>query len=422
MKRASLTLLALTVACETSAGGYSLYEQGARALGMGGAFTAVPIDPSAIFYNPAGIAIYESGQQLMIAPNLIAFGSEFAGAAPSPGYGVHEETKDKVFFPIAAYYTRHAGNVSAGLGVYEPYGLEVDWKSPDAFTGRFISTRSKVRTYYAVPTVAFSVSDNVHVGVGANLVFSKVELERHLSAFNPFQGQTADIGTVALESETNFDTGVNAGIHWAPGGKFAIGATYRSKVVVHYDGRADFTRRDTGDPAFDAVVAATFPPDQPVKTSVPFPAQASLGLAYASDRWIFEGDFNWTWWDAFDQLEIAFPAAPALDLHVTENWKGVANYRFGAEYHPASWAYRAGYYFDKSPQPTKSVGPLLPDADRHGVSLGVGHTWGRTTVDAYGLQIFSPDRSTEGTNRDGYDGTYSNRTFVAGASLTVFFE
>src|SRR5262245_40446774 len=150
MKRALPAVLALFAAGDAWASGYSLYEQGARALGMGGAFTAAPIDPSAIFYNPAGIAFFDTGQQLMISTNLIAFGSEFAGEAPSPGYGVHEETEDKVFFPIAGYYVRHAGNVSAGLGIYEPFGLEVAWKSPDAFTGRFISTRSKVRTYYAV--------------------------------------------------------------------------------------------------------------------------------------------------------------------------------------------------------------------------------------------------------------------------------
>ena len=422
MKRASLTVLALSLACDASAAGYSLYEQGARALGMGGAFTAIATDPSAIFYNPAGLALYDEGQRFMLSPSVISFGSEFAGQAPSPGYGVHEETEDKVFFPVAGYYTRSAGRVAAGVGVYEPYGLEVAWKSPDTYTGRFISTRSKVRTFYAVPTVAVALTDDVRVGVGAELVFSKVELERHLSAFDPFIGRTADIGTVALESATNFDTGVNFGLQWLAGDRFAVGATYRSKVVVHYEGEADFTRRDTGDPRFDPIVAATFPPDQGVRTTVPFPAQGSIGVAYMTEHWMFAGDFNWTWWDAFDQLTVEFPATHDLDLHVTENWKGVANYRFGVQYEPASWSYRAGYYFDKSPQPKESLGPLLPDADRHGVTLGVGKTWEHTTVDAYALQIFSPKRSTDGVNRDGYDGTYSNRTFVAGASLTLHFE
>ena len=36
--------------------GFSIFEQGAKATGMGGAFVATADDPSAIFYNVAGIA------------------------------------------------------------------------------------------------------------------------------------------------------------------------------------------------------------------------------------------------------------------------------------------------------------------------------------------------------------------------------
>ena len=59
--------------------------------------------------------------------------------------------------------------------------------------------------------------------------------------------------------------------------------------------------------------------------------------------------------------------------------------------------------------------------DRHGFTLGLGHRWTRTTVDAFALGIIAPDRSTEGENRDGYDGTYSNSTFTLGLSLGVGF-
>ena len=36
--------------------GFSIFEQGAKATAMGGAFAATADDPSAIFYNVAGIA------------------------------------------------------------------------------------------------------------------------------------------------------------------------------------------------------------------------------------------------------------------------------------------------------------------------------------------------------------------------------
>ena len=422
MKPAPLVVVGLlALAGEARAAGYSLYEQGARALGMAGAFTARADDPSAMFFNPAGLAQIE-GQALLVSPNAIFFRSEFAGAAPSPGVGVVEKTEDKMFFPLALYYARDSGRLAGGIGMFNSYGLEVEWKSPDTYTGRYISTRSKVRPFFFVPTLAFALNDRLRVGAGANLVFSKVELERHLPAFNPFIGQTVDIGTAALESQTDFGAGWNAGIQWQPAVKFRVGACYRSKVQVDYKGNADFTRRDTGDPQFDAIVAATFPPDQPIATSVPFPAQGSIGFAYVpSDAWAFEGDFNWTWWDAFDRLEVHFPKAPALDFAAAQDWKGVMNIRVGSEYTKDDWSYRAGYYYDRTPQPRASLGPLLPDSDRHGITLGLGHQWSRTTLDAFALGIVAPDRSTDGQNRDGYDGTYSNSTFTVGFSLGVAF-
>src|ERR1051325_6949751 len=50
--------LALLALCGQAvwASGFSILELGGRAAGMGGAFTAVADDGSAIFYNPAGIA------------------------------------------------------------------------------------------------------------------------------------------------------------------------------------------------------------------------------------------------------------------------------------------------------------------------------------------------------------------------------
>ena len=53
--------------------------------------------------------------------------------------------------------------------------------------------------------------------------------------------------------------------------------------------------------------------------------------------------------------------------------------------------------------------------------MGAGWRNAKTNVDAYALYLIIPDRSTEGVNRDGFDGTYSLNTFVFGASLGVKF-
>jgi long-chain fatty acid transport protein len=424
---APLALAALLVPPRAAhAAGYGLYEMGARALGQAGAFTARADDPSSIYFNPAGLSRLD-GKELLLSPNLIVFKAEFSGVAPSPGYGVQEETFDKTFPPFAIYYAQGIGKkVAAGIGIYNPYGLEVEWANPDQYTGRYISTRSRITPFYFVPTAAVAINDRLRVGAGFNLVLSNVALERHIPAYDPFLDQTVDIGTVKLDSENSTGIGFNAGVQWWPPGKFKFGGTYRSKVDIDYSGRADFTQRITGNPAFDPIVTATFPPDQQITSSIPFPAQGSLGIAYQScPSWAFEGDFNYTWWGVFDQLEVNFAQTPSRNLLVVEDWKNAINVRVGAEYRKggtAPWSYRAGYYFDETPQPRAGLGPLLPDSDRHGISLGIGHHGASTTIHAYGLWLITPDRSTEGENRDNYNGTYSLGTFVAGLSLGQNFH
>jgi long-chain fatty acid transport protein len=428
MKALCSVLVALAMAPQVAhAAGYSLYEQSARALGMAGAFTARANDPSAIFFNPAGLAQIDDGGSLLLSPNLIYFKAEFSGVAPFPGYGVEEETKEKTFPPFAAYYAQGIDHKYAlGIGVYNPYGLEVDWQNPDTFTGRYISTRAQIKPFYYVPSFAVALSDKFRVGAGVNLVLSNVELERHIAAYDPILDVTQDIGTVVLESEPGFGAGFNAGAQWTASRRLRLGATYRSRVTIDYTGSADFTQRLTGDAPFDAAVTASFPPDQAVATSIPFPAQASFGVAYSPcSSWSYEADFNFTWWSEFDRLSIAFAQTPSRNVDVTESWDDVINIRAGAEYRKggtAAWSYRAGYYYDKTPQPRASLGPLLPDTDRNGISLGAGWTRGTTAIDAYVLYLITGDRSTEGENRDDYNGTYSLATMIGGVSLGLHFR
>src|ERR1051325_6097641 len=62
--QSGVCLAALLVCSQTIwASGCSSLELGSRAAGMGGAFTAVADDGSAIFYNPAGIA-FQKGMRI----------------------------------------------------------------------------------------------------------------------------------------------------------------------------------------------------------------------------------------------------------------------------------------------------------------------------------------------------------------------
>jgi hypothetical protein len=70
------------------------------------------------------------------------------------------------------------------------------------------------------------------------------------------------------------------------------------------------------------------------------------------------------------------------------------------------------------------VSPLLPDAGRNGVTLGYGKDLGadkKWTLDLYELALFAQHRTTEGVQRDGYDGEYKTFVNSLGFSLAYHF-
>ncbi|MBI5708786.1 MAG: outer membrane protein transport protein [Candidatus Eisenbacteria bacterium] len=421
------TLLTAAVVCAALSptpahpAGYSIYEQGAAALGMGGTGTAAVHDASALFFNPAAMTRLE-GTRLYVGGSLLAPSTSFAGVSPYSGYGTTEEMKRQYFFPPTLYLThRCKERWAVGAGINSPYGLGIEWKDPDAFSGRYIVTKGELQALNGNLSAAYAVNPRWSVAAGADLMMAKVKLHKH----NPFPwggGDPRDVAETDLKSGFTPGAGWNAAVSFAPNEKWKLGAFYRSKVVVKVDdGTATFTQRFTGDTIIDSVVTANLPPNQGVSTVLRFPAIWSAGIAYhPTPAWTLEGDFNFFEWSLFRDLPIRFHTTTSQSTTVLEDYDDSWQARFGAEHRLPNFTYRFGYYYDKAAAPTESVTPLLPDAGRHGVSLGFGRSFGtdnRWTVDAYELGLFVQDRSTDGVERDNYNGTYKSFVNIAGFSV-----
>ena len=91
--------------------GFLIYNQDAAAVGMGNCFTSIADNPSAVFYNPAGINQLE-GTQMRSGINLIYSDTSFRGAesrektdiendfaALMNGYLTHQSCKDAQRLP-----------------------------------------------------------------------------------------------------------------------------------------------------------------------------------------------------------------------------------------------------------------------------------------------------------------------------------
>lgn len=416
--------IALLVAVPAHGAGFGIFEQGSKAMGMAGAFTAQADDPSAIFHNPAGLA-FQRERAFMVGTTLIRPTSEFTGLAPFPGPGVTEEQADDLlFFPSHVYYVQPIGHrATFGIGVTSPFGLTTEWDDPDNFSGRYIATRTELRTFDLNPTFAWQVTPSFSVGIGASARFADVQLDRRVPFFNPITRRVQDAAAVTLESDLEVGYGFNAGLLHRVNNSFSWGLSYRSKVEIDFDGDGSFRQISTGVPALDAAVAQTIPfgQDLPIETSVEMPDLASLGLAFhLSPRLLLETDANWTGWSSFDEIDIRFTQNPQFSSSIPERYEDVWNYRVGLAWQtsPTS-AWRFGYVYDETPQPEGSVSPLLPDNDRDGYTIGYGYD-GNWDFDVAFMYLDFGTRTRDENfpdEDDAYFGTYDNEAYLLGLTL-----
>jgi long-chain fatty acid transport protein len=407
------------------AAGFAIFEQGTRAMGFAGAYTAQASDPSAIFFNPAGVAFLK-GKQIYLGGTLILPKSDFTGADPFPGSRVREKSDAGLLVPPVFDYTQQLSeSMVVGIGVHVPFGLKTAWQNRDStYSGRFISKQAQIKGFSINPTVAFKLADRFAVGGGVDVRLSTLELERNAAApVNPFTFKTVDVASVRLQSNTNMGIGFNVGVLAKPSDAVSVGVSYHHSVKVDYDGTATFTRLSTGNAQLDAAAAASVPSGTtPVATTIKFPAMASAGIAYTWNDWTVEGDVNWYQWSSFDTLPLTFAEASTLSGAFVENYKDSWQYRFGIERrYNDRWTFRGGYFYDQSPTPAESVGPLIPDSNRHGLCVGASWSRGRFHVDLANWYLIFSERSTQGANRDNYNGTYKNSAELFSVSVGYGF-
>jgi long-chain fatty acid transport protein len=423
VRAATLVLLLAGAAPGAHAAGFSIFEQGARGMGFAGAFVAVANDPSAIFHNAGGIGFLK-GKNVYLGGTLVSPSFDFTGQDPFPGAGVVESSVSNIIPIPALYYTHQfSETVVFGVGVHTPFGLRTEWEQPDQFTGRFLSQRADLKSVSVNPTVGFRLADRLSLGVGFDVRLAKVELLRSVPTVNPFTLRVIDIATANLESDWSSGFGFNVGLLGKPSDSWSVGLAYRHKVNVDFSGSGVFNQLPTGNSQLDALVAASLPNGQtPLTTEVTFPGIFSGGVAYTTDNWTFSGEVDWFQWSTFDELDIVFTDRPELSQVIREDYSNSWQFRFGVERRLGqSWAVRGGYYRDETPAPVESITPLLPDSDRNGFCLGGSWTNGKIRLDAGTWYVKGSERSTEGLNRDRYDGAYKPSAFTFGASFGYGF-
>ncbi len=396
--------------------GFAIFEFGARSASMGGAFTAVADDPSALYWNPAGLAFQQdNGMQLMVGGSLIAPKQDFVGQAPYPGDGYTASQKNQIFpVPHAFFVLPVDDRLSLGFGVMAPFGLGTWWN--EDFAGRFISKRSAIQAVDTTATIAWRATDWLALSVGGDFTTFQFDLTNNIGFINPYTQKLTDVGQVHLSTDglKNSGFGWNISALAKLGAGFSAGVLYRSTVDITIDEAfASFTQFPTGYADFDAVLASQIPFGQKVtgKSGIELPDLMSLGLAWENEQWTISLQYNWQGWSSFQTLDIEFPDYPHLSQSIKEGYTNANAYRVGAEHRcNEKLAFQLGFVYDETPQPRWSMSPLLVDGDRKEGSIGMSYVTGKMRFDFGYTYLVALRRATDGTSVDGYDGEYRDTT------------
>jgi long-chain fatty acid transport protein len=422
----ALLVAALAVAPRGYAAGFALYEQGARANALGGAFVAQADDPSAMFFNPAGNAFNEKftiygGAFLIVRPT-----ADFTGANPYPGTG------NTATMSSAAYWIGNGygvmpikpGSINVAVGFWTPFGLGVPWQNPDSFSGRFISQRADLRQVALSAQISAKLADWIAIGAGPEIRLSDVKLSQNVGALNPFTNRFTDVGHLSLISEgTPVKWTWNAGLLIKPCDRFRMGVSYHGHVDFNYSGTAELYQISTGYPQFDAAVASKYPMNKPLpgSTTLQFPAILTFGLSYdLSPTLTVNVDANYTYWNVFKETVITIQGLPTKQIE--HGWADTWTFRAGLGWQASNKLWLGGgFIYDQTPQPDFDVGPLLPDANRTGATIGFGYQIDKMLrIEMSSLFLWFHKRTTT-TNENNFNGTYNLFAILPGISIKSTF-
>ena len=357
----SAILLLLSVAAGFGLG-VRIPNQDAEANARGNAFVATANNPSAVYYNPAGISQLRGHSLHGGVLNYV--GVDYNYRSP---LGRERDTEFEVLPVPQLYYAYNPENtpLAFGLGLFAPFGLGIEWPEDTGF--RTLAIESRLTYVTLNPVVAYEIHPTLSVAFGPNLSYSKVKLR---------QGIGVVPGDEFRYEGEDFAFGFNAGILWHAYEQWTFGANYRSGSKMRYRGESELR-------PFSAELGSA--------AEVEYPQIVSGGVSFRpTDKWNIEVAVDWTDWNSVDELVIenANTLAGGTDVVLPLNWRSSWFYHFGlTRYFEKGYFASLGYYFSENSTSEENFTPYVPDTDVHVASLGAGYK-GERWYWAFSAQLF----------------------------------
>ena len=293
-----LALALLLPTAHPRAAGFVLYEMGTTDLGTASAGrAAIAKDASTAFGNPAGMTRLDKSQILVgVQP---AYGiSHFDKSGDLRGGGNGGNAQG--FAPGGALYGVYSATPDLKLGLSLGSYFAGSLQYQDNWSGRFYATKSELLTFGAFPTAAYRINRWLSVGVGAQILYGKVNdktaVPNVTGGDGSFQVDQSDVGYGGM-----------AGVLLEPTKTTRFGVTYTSQV--------DFKFKDTGQltgagPILTTLLQRRGFGSKNIDLSFTVPQQV-MASAYheVTDRLAVMANVDWQDWSQFGEVEIQVNSA-----------------------------------------------------------------------------------------------------------------
>ncbi|MFB0827063.1 OmpP1/FadL family transporter [Chromobacterium violaceum] len=417
LKHLSLSVMIMGTALglastQATASGYQFGSQSVSGQGTAHANGAEANDPSTIFTNPAGLSRLD-GTQLVIGGTLVVPHSEYTdngsrNVLGQPTGGGNGGTFAPKAVAAPTFYLSHKINdkITAGIGMYVPYGAKLDYGFD--WAGRYALKSVNLQSLNINPSISFKLDERHSFGFGVSAQYMDATLEQMADATSGLalsvaKGLPGGVtpGNIATAMGMLKAAGVRGdglahvegndwGFGWNVGYMFQLdentrfGLAYRSSIKQKLTGSSTWTFNNVtgsmvpfGIPLSAAAAAKAKHPNASASVDVTTPETVSANFFHQlNPKVALMADATWVRNSQLQQIDIKQYSTPAQgDLILHQNWKDTWRLSFGSNYQlNDAWMLRGGVAWEQSPvQSDDQRHPALPDSDRLWLSLGANY-------------------------------------------------
>ncbi|MDD5560344.1 outer membrane protein transport protein [Candidatus Methylomirabilis sp.] len=377
--------LTLVVPSISQATGFRIMPQSASGAGQADAFVAQSDDPSAIYYNPAGITQLP-GVQLMMGALMVGGYTHFTNRATGAKSSGDLDGPVSNPLPLHVYLTANLkplahtldlpalARTTVGVGVFSSFGLRNRWPEDGPLSTSL--TFASLPLLDIRPVIAYKVNEQLSLAAGAD-VYTFASFMGEGGGVTKFHSSGAPglppRGTPLEVNGNDTTPGFNLSLRYTPclleGTRpwCSFGFQYRSRATLHLEGEF-----------LDAGMTLTS-----ARTKFVIPQSFTFGMAVwpllaRGHEWKVEVDLDKTDWSSFRNTDVHLGTGKVIP--VPRNWSNTLTFMVGTEYKwidPAALLHwdmttRAGWQHSATPVPSQTFDPAVPDSDKNILSVGMG--------------------------------------------------